>query len=1192
VPHWKPTQGGALVSSLPLEALLSRNGCLFAGAGAGKTHGLLTAALGLLAGAGRPAPLPPRGLCLLTFTEKAAADMRERLRARVEALAEGRAVEPELDAAFLALATPPPPPAFWRAVQTQLDAATLSTFHAYCARLLRQAPAGAGIPVGFELLGEEDALELLVDTAEQCVLDRLDAGDADVEALCAQAELRGVGRGSGLLDLLVSAVARLREEGRDAASLPVGEPDTARQVLLLSLSRAEALVQEALQRATLAPPALTAALAACLDVLHGLDADASPERLARLETLAQALPRTGRNGLRDALASAREALLDGTAEAPGVASAHAGCTAIRHERTLRRLCAEVEADFRGALRRGGWMDFAELLVAARDLLRDDVHFRASVQARLGAVLVDEVQDTNHLQLELVVLLSEARANGPRRVAKERAAVLQLPLEPAFLLAVGDRKQSIYDFRGADVATFESLAAKVEEEGGARHFLRDNRRSEPALLHVLNAAAQAALPEVAGPRDYEVVFVPEEDGLLPLRPQVGPEVCVDALPVVDGARGSGREAEADVLARWLHFLLSNQGPPTVVEGGVLRQARGGDVAILLRGFSGLETYRSALRAHGVPHVVLREQNPYTAPSVLDAAAFCGLLADRGDALCLAAVLRSPLVGLTDASLFRLSERGRLEAAVLDEPLPSGFPEAEGERFLQFAAFLRRVSALSPPLPLAPLLEALFQGTGYRAAVAAGPEAEASLSALERLQQLARHWDAGGRGDVGAFARRLRGLAEQTVVGGATGVEQARTQGAVQLLSIHAAKGLEWPVVCLADLGTTGVRTPSDRLLLDRGLGLAFKPQGPFDAEPRKTPRWLLVQAELKRREKAEAGRLLYVALTRAQSRLVLSGGSSAVDAWRNRLAPALEAPDVAPLVQELELGDIPEAPPVAPSREEAPQTDAARTALERLRAPLHPRFEGVSLEVGALEDFHRCPRRSWLLEEVGLLPAPGDAAAPTSTGVPVRHVSARGALLGRLASSLSPEEWAQGAPDAALVPHLAVLGLSVGEARALGLLAPLQALANSRALKAAVASGTLRPGWARTLDVGPAILSATPTLAWTEAGRLHLVQLLPGALPPRGLDAFAVTASVLWHASKTTDPRVGLFFADGEDGEPRWVEAAPWPLQALARAAQALLQDVAGLPPRQPLEVCEALGCSFRSRCHASPGSEASLGQAV
>ena len=1166
-----------------LELLLSRNGCVFAGAGAGKTHGLLSAALGLLSGAGGQPPLAPGRLCLLTFTEKAAADMRERLSARVEALAEGRGEEPELLAAFAATGRAPPAASFWRGVQSQLDAATLSTFHAYCARLLRQAPAGADIPLGFELLGEEDSGELLVETAEQRLLDMLDAGDADVEALCSQGELRGVGRGAGLLDLLVGAVVRLREEGEDAARVEVGEPSAARRTLLLAVARAEVLVRGALPLC--AEAALTAVLEASLDVLSGLDADAPAERLARLEALAGALPRTGKNGLRDALLAVRDALVEGSPALPGVVAAHAGYGACRHEATLRRLCSLVEADFRAALRRGGWMDFAELLVATRDVLRDDVGFRSSVQRRIGALLVDEVQDTNHLQLELVVLLSEARQGGPRPVPKERAAVLALPLEPRFLLAVGDRKQSIYDFRGADVSTFEALAEKVVAEGGARDFLRDNRRSSPALLAVLNAAARAALPEVPEPREYEVVVHPEEDGLVPVRAQVGPVVCVDALPVVSSARGTAREAEADVLARWLSFLLSEEGPETVVEGGVLRRARGGDVAILLRGFSGLEAYRSALLAHGVPHTVLREQNPYTAPSVLDAAALLAVLSDRSDALSLAAVLRSPFVGLSDAGLFRLSEKGRLEGRLLEEPLPEGFPEDEGQRLLRFAALLHRLSALVPALPLAGVLEVAWEETGYRAAVAAGPEGEEALLALERLLVLARQWDASGRGDAGALARRLRGLAEQTTVAGATGVEAARAGNAVQLLSIHGAKGLQWPVVCLADLSTTGVRTPGDRLLLDRRLGLAFKPQGPFDAEPRRTPRWLLVQAELKRRERAEAGRLLYVALTRAQDRLVLSGGGPSPEAWRSRLESVLEAPDVAPFVRHLGLLDIPETAPEALAPQDGGDREAALAQLRRIRTPLSLRFQGVPLEATELEDFHRCPRRAWLLHAAGLLPGRGDEGPVTfSAELPVRHVAARSSLLARLAALLTPADWAAGVPDAALSPHLAVLGLSLGEARALRLLAPLKALAATRALKEALASGTAAPTGEVCLEAGPALLLCRATLGWQDVGGQHRLLLVPGPLPPLGLEAFGVTTSVLWHAAAGAGGprRVGLSFVDSPDAEARWLLAAPLSREALATEAEAFLRAADGVPGSLPVARCEALGCGFRPRCHPAP----------
>ncbi len=1170
------------MSALALEVLLARNGCCFAGAGAGKTHGLLSAALGLLSGAGGGQPLAPGRLCLLTFTEKAAAEMRERLRGRVEALAEANASEPELDAAFAALGRPPPPASFWRAVQGQLELATLSTFHAFCARLLRQAPASAAVARGFELLGEEDALQLLVDTAEQTLLDALDAGDAEVDALCAQAELRGTGRSRGLLDVLVAAVVRLREEGQGAAGVAVGEEGVARQALRAAVGRAEGLLREALPRAAAASEELAGTLEACLDVLHGLDADAPPERLARLEALAGAIPRVGNNGLRGLLASARESLLDGTLEAPGVVSASAGCAAVPLERTLRRLCERVEADYRGALRRGGWMDFAELLACTRDALRDEVGFRASAQARIGALLVDEVQDTNTLQLELVVLLAEARQGGPRPLGQDRESVLGLPLEPGFLFAVGDSKQSIYDFRGADVSTFETLARKVEAEGGARHFLRDNRRSQPALLRVLNAAAAAALPAVAAPTDYEVVFRPEQDGLLPVRPQVGPVLCVDALPVVAAARGSGREAEADVLARWLAFLLSAEGPETVVEAGQLRRARGGDVAILLRGFSGLEAYRTALRTHHVPHCVLRELNPYTASSAVDASALLGLLADPSDALSLAAVRRAPFVVLSEGARVRRAAPGRLDASVLDGPLPDGFPPDEGARLVRLAHLVRRVQGLVSPLPLAQLLELFWEETGYRTSVAAGPEAEEALAALVPLLALARRWDASGRGDVAALARRLRVLAAQTAVGGARGAEQARSGHAVQLLSIHAAKGRQWPVVCLADLSTTGVRSPAERLLLDRRLGLAFKPQGPFDAEPRRTPRWAQVQAELKRRDRAEAGRLLYVALTRAEDRLVLSGGGPAPEAWRNRLAPALLASDVSPSVQQLTLADIPEARrPAMPPEDEAGALDAGLAQLRRVRAALHPSFEGVPLPASTLEDFRRCPRRGWLLQQAGLPPEAGDGAWPAwAAQLPVRHRAARASLLATLAGALSSEAWAAGVPDAALLAPLAVRGLSLGEARALGVLAPLRALARTGALRTAAAAGARTSAVELVLAAGEAQLLATAPLCWTHEGVQSLLCIVTGAPPPVGLAAFAVTLSVLWHAAPPAEGRrVGLSFVDGPDAEPWWLSGPPLSVAALAEEAQQLLHAAVGLPAALPQERCLALGCGFAARCH-------------
>ena len=1169
-----------MVRAPPLAELLGRNACLFAGAGAGKTHGLLTAALGRLAGVGGAEPVPPGRLCLLTFTEKAAAEMRGRLEERVEALAEGQG-EPELEAAFVAAGQPPPAAAFWRQVHRALGAATLSTFHAYCARLLRQAPPGAGVPAAFELLAEEDARQLLVDSAEQTVLRLLEAGDGEVEALSAQSDLRG-GWGRGLLDVMVDAVQRLREEGRSAAGVPVADPEEAARRLASAVERARTLAAQSLPLARTAVSETAEVVSGCLDVLHGFDARAPAERMARLEALALALPGGGRNGLRDVLRELRDSLLEGTPDAPGVACAYAGAVALPHERTLRRLGDRVLSDYRAALRRGGWMDFAELVVAARDLLRDDLAFRSAVQARIGALLVDEVQDTNGLQLELLVLLAEARRGGPRPVGPERRQVLALPLEPRFLLAVGDRKQSIYDFRGADVAVFEELAVKVEAEGGARHYLRENRRSQPSLLRVLDAAAAAALPVRPEPRAYEVTFQPEHDGLLPVRGQVGPTLCVDLLPA-PGAKGrEGRREEADLLARWLRFLLSPQGPATVADGRAVRPARGGDVAVLLRGFGGIDAYREALGAQGVPHRVLRDRNPFTAPAVVDAAALLGLLVDPADNLRLAAVLRSPFVGLSDGSLFRLAQGGGLDTRALSGSLPPGLPEDEQARLLRFRALLASLSGQAARLPLAELLEAAWTETGYRNAVAAGPDPEEGLASLDRLTALARSWDAAGRGGPSAFGRRLDTLAERPALGLATGVEQARASGQVQVLTIHAAKGLQWPVVCLADLGSTGYRAPNDRLLLDRTLGLAWKPQGPFDAEPRKTPRWLAVRAELERRDRAEAGRLLYVALTRAEDRLVLSGGNGSPDAWRRLLEPALQLPEVLPYVRSLAADEVSAgASPGPRALDPAPEPGRAAEWLASVRAPLVPPFQGVVLEAAWLEDARRCARRAWLLDHLGL--PPGDEVADVAWGARLgaRHRAARAGLVRSLAAALTASDWANGVPDEGLRPHLAVRGLSLGEARSLGVLQPLRVLAGSEAMRAAAASGPSLGEAQLSLQLdGLRVLQRVP-LRWMNAAGEHLLLPVSGRAP---VAAWEVTTSVLLHAlgSPPGRARVGLFFLDGAGPEPVWVTAPALSREVLAGEARELLAPVSDAPPGRPHATCSALGCGFVGRCHPSP----------
>jgi ATP-dependent exoDNAse (exonuclease V) beta subunit len=581
--------------------------CVFAGAGTGKTHGLITECLRLLAGVDREEPLAPAGLCLLTFTEKAAAEMRGRLSARVDALAGGRGREQELEAAFTAQGRALPAPADWRRVQLRLSSATLSTFHAFCATLLRRAPPESGIPPGFELLDEEEALELLEDAAERLVLEALEANDPGVEALCTALDLRGFRR-NGLVELLVDQLRRVRDHGHSPAGLVLTTPADVDRALEQSRERVWVVLEAATERAHAERADCLPLLASMADVLVGWGPRTALERAPRLAELRDALPRGGRNGLASALKALRDTLFGAASPLAAVALD----LARPHEETWKRLLLSLEERQRAAFDETGTFDFAELLLRARTLLAGHPTFRAREQQRIGALLLDEFQDTNGVQLELVHLLAEARAGAPRPLGPEGPTAL--PLEPGFLWAVGDRKQSIYDFRGAEVEVFEQLAIAVEAQGGERRFLRESRRARPALVETLNGMLPGVLGTTAE-HPWEVPFRAGEDDLVAWRAEEGPPRCVERLQAAvppEARAEERRRAEADLLARRLRrLLLPGEGTlPTPFDRA--RPLRGGEVAILLRSFTELPLYTEALARHHVPHRVLRGRGFYASP----------------------------------------------------------------------------------------------------------------------------------------------------------------------------------------------------------------------------------------------------------------------------------------------------------------------------------------------------------------------------------------------------------------------------------------------------------------------------------------------------------------------------------------------------------------------------------------------------
>ncbi|HZN93239.1 MAG TPA: UvrD-helicase domain-containing protein [Myxococcales bacterium] len=968
---------------------LERNLAIMAGAGAGKTYSLITIGLHLLSGARRDGrQLRPAELCLLTFTDKAAAEMRSRMRERLDALATGeakRSDEADLRASFAALGRPFPGPELWRRVREDLGSAWIGTFHSLCMQLLRRAPAGFGVDPGFRLLDERESTLLLQDTAERVVLEALERREQEVSDLCRELGFSARGRMPGMVGALRDALVKLREEGLGADQVAITDEQEAHRALSAALER----VSEAASRAAALDGArgrFAHCLSACLQALDGiryetfLHADRFP---ALRHALRAERTLTNQHGdLGEALKDLKWSALGRERAGKGLLEHYAACRIVPHEAAFRRLVGELQDRHRGELRKRSALDFSELLIRSRDLLRDHPVVRREVQDRMGALLVDEFQDTNRLQLELVALLSEAREGGPRAVPE--AGVMDLPLQPAFLCAVGDRKQSIYEFRGADVAVFGQLATLVERNGGRRHYLRTNRRSVPGLIDFFNRFFQSVLVAREGtitPRDYEVLYLPEGDSLEPHRTLRAARPHVERLVYEPQERApDSRAQDAALVARKVRQLLAPRSG-LKVEGadGKLRPAVGKDVAILFRRFTYLEVYRQALARAGIPHRVVRGRGFYAAQEVVDLASLLSVIADPSDALSFAAVLRSPLVALGDAGLYRLvqacgGERLQLKSVrAVERPALVGLSAGELERLDRFLDLHRRLRSERDRLGLRVLLQVALEETEYRVALAGSPFGEQALANVEKLLELAGRWDERAAGDCQRFAAELLALADAEPAEAQADVMDAGDERAVSLLTIHQAKGLEWPVVVVPDL-CAGPMPQSRRILFDRALGLGLRPWIDGELEVGRTPRLQQIADELSRREEAEYRRLLYVALTRARDHLVLSGQCKGMKqaTWRGYLDRALEAdPALRALVADAREGEVPEVRAPAGTQGSLLLDGEERVAAAEARCsrppPLRPRT--AVFPVTQLQNYFLCERRYLYAHVVGLVEFP-------------------------------------------------------------------------------------------------------------------------------------------------------------------------------------------------------------------------------
>jgi len=658
-----------------------------AGAGTGKTHRLVTLCLQLFAEG-----VPPAKLCAVTFTEKAAAELKGRVRRRVDGLLAG-GIEEEVPARYVG---------DWRAVRRELGLAQVGTIHGLCAQILRRHAAAAGLDPRFSVLDEAQGRRALAEACERAVLESLSSpGDERGLRLCSEIGLRTQGLlSAGLLDELVSLLSALGESGRDPCALVEETQGLRPEVALREDARARERLSDALRELReKAPIEPTGPL------------DFAPGRLdtvwPRLRRIQAAIPaaRGGMKGLAEEARNAFEALLDADAGIRGSALA----------RDLAALASRARKLHEAAKLRAGALDFDDLTRLARNLLATDATVRAAEQARLEALLVDEMQDTSRAQLDLL----EHLAPGGE------------------LTVVGDRKQSIYEFRGADVAGAQAFAQKLLDRGAVREVLQTSRRSRPGLVRFANLLFRKAL--AADEHPFDTPFG-KDDQLAAIREEQG---C--AAEFVD-VSGTGIEAEAEAVGRRLSALLASG-------------TRGGEVAILLRRMTNVDAFRRALLRRRIPHLVHKGRGFLAAREILDAMALLDAAIDPDDGLALAAVLRSPFGPLSDDALVLLAQRHHLGRRTLIDPPPAELAPDDVEALRRAATLLLSMNREIDRVGPASLLEAALTDSDYLAACAGGLYGEQAAANLnERLLGLARSAELRGE-SVRAFAAHLRALADE-------------------------------------------------------------------------------------------------------------------------------------------------------------------------------------------------------------------------------------------------------------------------------------------------------------------------------------------------------------------------------------------------------------------------------------------------
>ncbi len=777
-------------------AAIEAGGLVFvsAGAGTGKTTVLVERFVRAL-----DSGVDVDSILVITYTERAAGELRTRIRERLVGL--GR-----------------------RDLARDLDAAWISTIHGFCLRLLRAHPLVAGLDPRFRVLDDSQARVLRAEAFEEALAEFCRREHPD------RLDLLATYGSKGLRRMLTGVADTLRSAGRPLELALGDEPD-----LDVRLEQLRAAARAALAE-TQAEPSSEAQRAQVAQALELLDPPPTPDRLLDLSVVAV----KGRGKERFAAYEQARAALEQTA---------LNVVAVRDRDLLQELLELFEASYAAAKERESGLDFEDLQLMARDLLAGHEDIRAKESLRFRTVMVDEFQDTNRLQCELIDLLSGSPAASGGGGAGLRPAGADTGQGSAGeLFFVGDEFQSIYRFRHADVEVFKERRARSEDVLP----LTRNYRSRPELLAVVNELFAADFGE-----DFQAL---EASGRF-ADPAAGPavELLVTDKSAFKESDVHWRRGEARVVARRVRDL---------VDAG---EAEPGEIVLLFAAGTDAEVFEEELRALGLPTYRAAGRGYFGQQQVVDLLAYLRLIHNRYDDEALLTVLASPLVGVSNDALVLLRRAAgrRPLFCGLEHSFPPALAEGDERLFRAFKQRYDRLTALSGRLGLERLCDQIAAEHDYDLAVLAQWDGRRRYANLRKLGRLARSYEDLRGPDIEGF---VRFVSDQDAVGAREGEAFAEEEGAdaVRLLTIHAAKGLEFNVVVVADAGRDRLPTRGEEILCLPDGRFGFKVVDPASGKRKGAFDYEAVKAAEEEAGDAERRRLYYVAMTRAIDRLIVSG----------------------------------------------------------------------------------------------------------------------------------------------------------------------------------------------------------------------------------------------------------------------------------------------------------------------------------